>query len=59
MIISKKKYNFPRFQKVQHFPGGRGGPTFSRGGGPSGNFYRIYITCDFPGEGVRNPYPPL
>ena len=32
MIISKKKYNFPRFQKVQHFPGGRGVQLFQGGG---------------------------
>ena len=57
-----EKYNFPRFQRVQHFPGRRGGPNFSRGGG--GGFQVLisietHITFDFPGEGVRNPYPPL
>ena len=39
---------------VQHFPGG---PTFSRG---SNCLFPIetHITCDFPGGGVRTPYPP-
>ena len=42
---------------VQHFPGGGGGPTFSRG---SNCLYPIepHITCDFPG-GSGPPDAPL
>ena len=41
----EENYSFPRFQEVQHFPGG--GPTF-----PVGVQMLIpietYMTCDFP-----------
>ena len=56
-------------RKTILFQGSRGGPTFSRGGGGS-NFFQgwgvqmlisieTYRACDFPGEWVRTPYPPL
>ena len=32
----KEKYNFPRFQSVQHFPGGGGGFQLFPGGGGGG-----------------------
>ena len=56
----KEKYNFPRFQRVQHFPGGGGGVQLFQGGGGFQVVISIetHITCNFPGEGVRNPYPP-
>ena len=44
---------------ITHFPGG-GVQLFP--GGPNANFYRITITCVFPGGGgggVWTPYPPL
>ena len=60
MVISKKCIIFQGFRGSNIFQGG--GPTFSRGGG--GGFQVLisietHITCDFPGEGVRNHYPPL
>ena len=60
MVISKKSIIFQGFRGSNIFQGGGGGdPTFSRGGGPSANFYKNpYNLCDFTGEGVQNPYPP-
>ena len=52
------------FEKTIIFQGSRGGPTFSRGvqlfPGGSNCLYPIetQITCDFPGGGVRTPWPP-
>ena len=53
---------------VQHFPGGGGVPTFSRGGGGGSNLFQLlipyrnpietHITCDFPG-GPDPLTPPL
>ena len=47
---------------VQHFPGGPnffyGGPTFSTGVQMLISI-ETHITCDFPGEVVWTPYPPL
>ena len=43
MVLLQRKLNFSKDPEgVQHFPGGRGVPTFSRGGGggPNANFYR-------------------
>ena len=62
MVISKKRIIFQGFRRSNIFQGGGGGgPTFQGGGG--GGFQVVisietHITCDFPGEGVRNPYPP-
>ena len=43
---------------VQQFPGGGGGPTFSRG---SNCLFPIetHITCDFPGGGGGGSGPPV
>ena len=72
LILQKSNCQFQRnlsFFKVpegvQHFPGGGGGPTFSRGGGGSNCIFPIetHITCDFPGGGGGSgppaPPPPL
>ena len=58
----RENYTFPWIQRRSNifqrgptfFPGGGGGG----GGGANANFYRNLITCDFPGRGVRIPYPP-
>ena len=55
MVLFQRKLYFSKDPEwVQHFPGG---PTFSRG------FQMLisietHIPCDFPGGGVRTPYPP-
>ena len=73
MVISKKSIIFQAFRGSNIFRGGGGGVQLFPGGGsnffqggrwggvPSANFLisiETHITCDFPGEGVRNPYPP-
>ena len=71
MVISKKRIIFQGFRGSNIFQGGGGGPTLSRGGGGGGGggegggggfqvliSIETHITCDFPGEGVRNHYPP-
>ena len=62
MVISKKSIIFQGFRGSNIFQGG-GGPTFLRGGVQvliSIISIETHITCDFPGEGVWNPYlPPL
>ena len=60
MVISKKSIIFQGFRESNIFQGG-GGPTFSSGWGGFQVVISIetHITCDFPGEGVRDPYPPF
>ena len=58
MVISKKSIIFQGFRGSNIFQGGGGGPTFSRGGVQVLISIETHITCDFTGEGVRNPYPP-
>ena len=62
MVLLQKKLYFSKDPEgVQHFPGGGGGPTFSReGGGPNASI-ETHITCDFPGVGGGSgpPFPPL
>ena len=59
MVISKKSIIFQGFRGSNIFQGGGGGPNFSRGGGVQVLiFIETHITCDLPGEGVRNTYPP-
>ena len=61
----RENYNFPKIQRGPTFS--RVGSTFSRGGGGGGDRRGVqmlisietHITCDFPWEGVRTPYPPL
>ena len=62
MVISKKRIIFQGFRRSNIFQGGGGGGSnFFKGGGGFQVVISIetHITCDFPGEGVRNPYPPL
>ena len=54
-MLFQSKYNFPRFQRVQHFPGG---VQLFQGGVQVVISLETRITFDFPGEGVWNPYPP-
>ena len=57
MVISKKSIIFQGFRGSNIFQ--EGGPTFSRGGGVQVVIsIETHITCDFPGEGVQNPYLP-
>ena len=50
MVLLQSKLYFSRDPEgVQHFPGGGGGPKFSRG--------KMHLTCDFPG-GYGPPFPP-
>ena len=59
MVNFKEKISFVKVPEgVQLFPGGGGGPTFSRGAGGSNCLYRIetQITCGFPG-GSGPPAP--
>ena len=68
MVNFKEIYHFPRFQRESNIfqgGGGKGGPTFSRGGGGVSNCLfpiETHITCDFPGGGggggSRPPVPP-
>ena len=54
----KENNNFPRFQRVQHLPGGV--QLFQGGGGPSGNFYRNPYNLWFSRGGGPEPLsPPL
>ena len=57
MVISKKSIIFKGFRGSNIF---QGGPIFSRGRGGFQVLFSIetHITCEFPGEGVQNPYPP-
>ena len=61
MVISKKSIIFQGFRGSNIFQGG--GSNFFQGGGGGGFQVLIsietHITCDFPGEGIRNPYPLL
>ena len=62
MVLLQRKLNFSKDPEgVQHFPGGRGVPTFSRGGGVQMLIsIETYITCDFPEGGMSGPsIPPL
>ena len=54
MVISKKSIIFQGFRGSNIFQGGGGVKLFQGGGGS----IETHITCDFPGEGVQNPYPP-
>ena len=56
MVNFKEIYHFKGSRGVQHFLGGGGGATFSRG---SNCLFPIetHITCDFPG-GSGPPVPP-
>ena len=61
MVISKKSIIFQGFRGSNIFQGGGGGGSnFFQGGGGIQVLISIetHITCDFTGEGVRNPYPP-
>ena len=58
MVISKKSIMTQAFRGSNIFQGG--GSNFFQGGGGFQVLFFIetHITCDFAGEGVRNPYPP-
>ena len=60
MVISKKSIIFQGFRGSNIFQGGWGSNVFQGGGGGVQVLISIetHITCDFTGEGVRNPYPP-
>ena len=50
--MTEKIYFSKDPEGVQYFPGVGGWvgvQLFPGGGGPNANFYRNYITCDFPG----------
>ena len=57
MVISKKSIIFQGFRGSNIF---QVGSNFFKGGGVQVVIsIETHLTCDFPGEGVRNPYPPL
>ena len=59
MVISKKSIIFQGFRGSNIFQGGGGVQLFPGGGGFQVLIsIETHITCDFPGEGVWNPYPP-
>ena len=58
MVISKKSIIFQGFRGSNIFQGG-GVQIFQGGGVQVLISIETHITCDFPGEGVLNPYPPL
>ena len=58
VLLQRELYFSKDLEGVQHFPGGS---NFFPGGGGGGQMLisiETHITCDFPGEGVRIPYPP-
>ena len=57
MVISKKSIIFQGFRGSNILQGG-GGLQLFPGGVQVLISIETYITCDFTGEGVRNPYPP-
>ena len=59
MVISKKSILFKGFRESDIFQGGGGVQLFPGGGGVQVQIsIETHIHCDFPGEGVRNTYPP-